>query len=71
MIDLSGVLGALVGRRIENIDFKTYCKKEGRIRSHRSELRLWLDDGTCFRVSDNGDCPGEAYCAMFQLMRPR
>lgn len=68
--DLSGPLGMLIGRRIERIGFETFCKEEKNVRSHRSELRIWLDDGSCFQVSDNGDCPGEEYCAMFQVRRP-
>lgn len=65
LIDLSGSLGMLVGRRIEQIDFETFCSEKGRVRLHRSELRIRLDDGSCFYVSDNGDCQNEEYCAMF------
>lgn len=64
-VDLTKILGSLVGKVIQEIQFSVNMVEKNRQRRHGSTLQIIMDDGSKFVVQDNGDQFCEEYCTRF------
>lgn len=67
-VDLSDILGDLLGKRIKGFGFGVTKAEQNRMIHSGSALRILFDDDSCLQVMDNGDKFGEEYCTMFAIL---